>query len=42
VLEKNGFALEKTVADVFELPENKTGVKGKKAGMTIMRWQRPT
>lgn len=40
VFEKNGFVLEKLIPDCYELPESKTGVKGKKVGVGIMRWTR--
>ena len=40
VFEKNGFVFEKVIPDCFELPESKTGVKGKKIGIGFMRWTR--
>ncbi|KAE9365741.1 hypothetical protein N431DRAFT_429975 [Stipitochalara longipes BDJ] len=40
VLEKHGFVLDKIEPDYFELPESKTGVKGKKIGVGFMKWTR--
>jgi RimJ/RimL family protein N-acetyltransferase len=40
VFEKNGFVFEGVILDCFELPESKTGVKGKKASVGFMRWTR--
>lgn len=40
VFEKNGFVFEGVIPDCFELPESKTGVKGKKASVGFMRWTR--
>lgn len=38
VLEKCGFVLEGKEADVFEVNENKTGIKGQKVGAVHFRW----
>jgi len=40
VLEKNGFVLNKVVPDAFELPESKTGIKGRKFGVGYHIWTR--
>jgi RimJ/RimL family protein N-acetyltransferase len=40
VFEKTGFELWQTASEVHELPESKTGVKGKKISLGVMRWTR--
>jgi RimJ/RimL family protein N-acetyltransferase len=40
VFEKNGFVFQEIVPDSYELPESKTGVKGKRIGVGYMRWTR--
>ena len=40
VFEKNNFAFWKEVPDLIELSELKTGVKGKKVGIGLMKWER--
>jgi len=40
VFEKCGFTLWKEIPDLEEISETKTGVKGKKVGLGIMRWER--
>lgn len=40
VFEKNSFIFEKSVPEAIKLQESKTGVKGKKAGLCLMRWER--
>jgi RimJ/RimL family protein N-acetyltransferase len=40
VFEKNGFVFEGITPDAFELAESKTGVKGKRVGLGMMRWER--
>jgi RimJ/RimL family protein N-acetyltransferase len=40
VLERNGFVFDQMKPDFFELPETKTGVKGKKVGIGFVKWIR--
>lgn len=40
VFEKSGFSFVKIYPDVVELPEAKTGVKGKKVGLGVVKWDR--
>lgn len=40
VFEKVGFVFDKVVPDAIELAESKTGVKGKRVGLGVMRWKR--
>lgn len=40
VFEKCGFAYEGTYADVVEVAESKTGVKGVRYGIGLMTWKR--
>lgn len=39
VFEKNGFVYFQHISDAMELPESKTGVKGKMVSMTVMKWE---
>jgi len=40
VFEKVGFVFEKMVPGAVELKEERTGVKGKKMGLGVMKWTR--
>jgi len=40
VFEKNGWVFDKFEPDRIELPESMTGVKGRKFGMGVMKWDR--
>jgi len=40
VFEKNGWIFVKFEPDRIELPEIMTGVKGKKFGLVVMKWDR--
>lgn len=40
VFEKNGFSHLGWFPEVVEMPEAKTGVKGKKVGLGVVEWER--
>lgn len=40
VFEKNGWTFDRLEPDYVELPESMTGVKGKKFGVVVMKWDR--
>lgn len=42
VFEKCGFVFDKFVPEAIELAKSKTGVKGKRAGLGRMKWEKKT
>lgn len=40
VFEKNGFEFVSMTPDAFEIAESKVGIKGKRVGLGMMKWER--